>query len=108
MRSSINFGKFVLVVSLFNTDVQAFEYADHLKIRHEILSIVPDCRIAKDQITWLQSVKPTMAERSDARNNLFFFGGFSPNFWRNRDVAEGTIDWAVNDKIREISNQCRS
>ncbi len=109
MLSSTNFGRFVLVASLFNPNAFASDfYPDHLKIRHEIISIQPNCNIAKQQIEWLHSIRPTYSERSDARNKLFFIGGFSRNFWQNRDVAEGTIDWAIDYKIKEILEQCRS
>lgn len=109
MLLSTNFGKFVLAVSLFNMSAHASAfYADHLKIRHEIISIRPDCRIAKDQINWLHSLRPTKEERSESRNSLFFVGGFSKNFWQNRDISEGTIDWAVNYKINEILQECRN
>lgn len=106
MLSNINFGKFVLVASLFNPLVaDAFE--GHLKIRHEIISLRPNCAIAADQINWLHSIKPTRQEISDARNSLFFVGGFSKYFWENRDISEGTIKWAVDQKIKEIIEECR-
>jgi hypothetical protein len=107
MLSNINFGKCVLVVSLLSASTaDAFE--GHLKFRHEIISLKPDCSIAKQQIEWLSSLKPTRAELTDARNSLFFIGGFSKYFNENRDVADGTIKWAVNQKVREIVEECKN
>jgi len=105
MLSSTNFGKFVLVASLISlSSAHAFE--GHLKYRHEILSLVPDCKIADQQLNWLYSLKPTRSEISDARNSIFFIGVFSKYFRENKDIANGTIKWAVNEKIREIMIQC--
>lgn len=107
MLSSINFGKYVLVASLISmTSLHAFE--GHLKFRYELYSLKPDCNIAKQQIEWLQSLKPTRSEISTARNNLFFAGGWSKYFYDNQDIANGTIKGIVNQKVREITDECRN
>lgn len=105
MLSNINFGKFVLVASLFNPFLShAFE--GHLKIRHEIISLIPNCQIADQQLKWLYSIRPTRQEVADARTSLFFVGGWSKNFRANQDVSNGTINWAINQKVKEILEQC--
>ena len=107
MLSSINFGKYVLVASLFNMPI-AFAFEGHLKYRHEIISLKPDCNIAKQQLNWLYSLKPTKEEIIDSRNSIFFVGGWSKYFYYNKDVSDGTINWAVNQKVKEIIEQCGS
>lgn len=107
MLSNTNFGKFVLVASLFNIST-AFAFEGHMKYRHEIISLQPNCDIADQQLNWLHSLKPTRAEVSDARNNLFFVGGFSKYFHFNKDISNGTIKWAVDQKVREIIAQCKN
>jgi hypothetical protein len=107
MLSSTNFGKYVLVASLISmTSLHAFE--GHLKFRHELYSLKPDCSIAKQQINWLQSLKPTRSEILAARNNLFFVGGWSKYLYDNQDVSNGTIVGIVNQKVREIVDECKN
>lgn len=107
MLSNINFGKFVLVASLFNIPT-AFAFEGHMKYRHEIISLRPDCGIAEQQLNWLYSLKPSKAEVSDAKNSLFFVGGFSKYFYFNKDMSDGTINWAVDQKVKEIVEQCKN
>ena len=107
MLSSTNFGKFVLVASLISiSPVHAFE--GHLKFRHELYSLKTDCKIAEQQIKWLNSLIPTKEEIIDARNALFFVGGWSKFYRDNQDISNGTIRRIVNQKVREIIEECRN
>lgn len=69
----------------------------------------PDCRIAEQQIVWLQSMKPTEAEKTKAkfRESFFKFPMFDDSYFENKKVAEGYIDWWVEVNIRQVYLECQ-
>ncbi len=102
--SNIKFGKFALlaIVSLSGCASQRI-----LPSNNDLAFISPNCQIAEQQIEWLQSIRPTQKERSYARQEMFFWGGFSQNYRQNKDISTNKIDYLIDLNIQEIYYKCQ-
>lgn len=102
--SNIKFGKFALlaIVSLAGCSSQRIAPSNH-----DLASLTPDCRIAEQQVQWLESLRPTHRERNYARQEMFFWGGFSKDYQQNKDIANNKIDYLIDLNIKEIYYKCR-
>ena len=102
--SNIKFGKFALfaIVSLAGCSTQRI-----LPSNHDLVSLQPDCRIAEQQVQWLHSIRPTSKERIYAQQEMFFWGGFSRNYFQNKDITTNKIDYLIDLNIKEIYYKCQ-
>ena len=103
MRSNTNFGKFALValVSLSGCASQRIYPSTD-----KLVKLQPNCAIAQEQLDWLRSIRPSKAERIDARFEVLTYGGFSSDYRRNKDILDGKVDWLIDMNIKDIYKQC--
>jgi hypothetical protein len=106
MQSSTKFGSFALIVATVSLIGCASPAQRILPDAHSLGSFKPDCRIAKEQVEWLRSIRPTMYERRDAYLEVKSWGGFSKDFRKNKDIADGRVDYLIDANINEIYYRC--
>jgi hypothetical protein len=103
---STKFGKFVLIATAASLVGCASTTQRILPSSHTLGSFKPDCTIAKEQVEWLRSIRPTLHERRDAYLEVTSWGGFSKEFAKNKEIADGRIDYLINANIDEIYYRC--
>ena len=107
MLSSIRFGKFVLIAVVASFFAGCASTQQRILPEPEILaSFKPDCNIAKEQVEWLRSIRPTLREKRDAYLEVQTWGGFSKDFRKNKEIASGKIDYLIDNNIDEIYYRC--
>ena len=101
LRSKINFGVCVVFVSLASLTGCATRVSYGTQ---RMSDFRPDCRIAEQQIAWLQSMRPTESEKATAKVRSVFLKApmLNDSYWDNRLVSEGYIDWWVETNIRQV------
>ena len=67
----------------------------------------PDCRIAEQQIIWLNSLRPTYYEKTSAAlaNRLLPFE--TEGYTERKYITNSQIDWWVNTNIERVYEKCR-
>jgi len=102
--SNINFGKFVLSVA-----VSSLMGCAGTQVRPEPIEIVrlqPDCGIVEQQLNWLRSMRPSLAERQNAAMQVGLFDKFSKEYSSNRNIADYNYDYVIRLKIRDLYSVC--
>ena len=103
---STKFGKFVLIATAASLVGCASPPQRILPSSQALGSFKPDCNIAKEQVEWLRSIRPTLRERRDAYIEVTSWGGFSREFPKNKEIADGRIDYLIDANIDEIYYRC--
>jgi hypothetical protein len=106
MLSSTKFGKCVLVVVTASLIGCASPAPRILPTASTLGSFKPDCNIAKEQLEWLRSIRPTVYEKRDAYLQVTLWGEFSKEFIANKDVSDNRIDYLIDVNIKEIYYRC--
>lgn len=72
-------------------------------------SFEPDCRIAEQQIIWLQSLRPTDGEKLAANfhNKFLGFPSLDKTYFDRKQVANGNMDWWIQTNIRQVYKECQ-
>lgn len=101
---STRFGKFVLFVSLCSL-VGCATRPSYGTARMK--EFQPDCRIAEQQIIWLQSLRPTYYEKTSAAlvNRLIPIP--TEGYNERMLTANSQIDWWVDTNIERVYRQCQ-
>lgn len=106
MLSSTKFGKFALIAVTASLVGCASPAPRILPTVSMLGSFKPDCNIAKEQLEWLRSIRPTIHEKRDANLQVKMWGEFSKEFMVNKDISDNRIDYLIDVNIKEIYYRC--
>jgi hypothetical protein len=68
---------------------------------------IPDCRIAEQQIIWLQSLRPSYYEKTSATLINKIVPIPSEGYYERTNIANSQIDWWVSTNIEQVYRECQ-
>ena len=105
MQSSLRFGKCVLFVSLCSLVGCANNRPSYGVDR--MAEFVPDCRIAEQQIIWLNTLRPTYSEKVSAAFTSRMIPIATDGYRDRYYIANNQIDWWVDRNIEQVYQACQ-
>jgi hypothetical protein len=104
MPSSINFGKFVLFVSLCS--LVGCGTTRYQMTAEDLSNFKVDCSRVEEQVAFLNGLRTTREEQFGAKFQIRTFGPFTADYQARRDTANGLNNWWINTNLREIYKRC--
>lgn len=103
----LNFGTFVIVVTLLNLVGCASPYRVSMS-NEDLTQFRIDCQKKEEQLRYLRSLLPNKQETSWAKTETKFFGDFTPGHDDKQEIASGTRVWWVKSNITDIYQTCKN